>query len=138
MADWPLPSKRMKWKPARNAIENASNVLPRQVEKYFEAGRKASDGKRSPKELHEFRIETKKFRYTLELFYPVYGASLKREVEPVREIQSVLGKLHDYHIIAETLEGDKLLQTKLQRRTKKKLNEFHERWAKFDSTGELK
>jgi CHAD domain-containing protein len=128
----------MKLKPSHSVIENANNVLPKLLQKYFKAGRRAADGKRSPKELHEFRIETKGFRYTLELFFPVYGAALQRELEPVRELQSVLGKLHDYYIIAGMLEDDKGLQTKLQRRTKKKLKEFHEQWAKFDSKGELK
>ena len=128
----------MKWKPSHSVIENANNVLPRLVEKYFKAGRKAADGKRSPKELHEFRIKTKAFRYTLELVCPVYGTRLENELEPVRDMQSVLGKLHDYYIIAEMLNDDQGLQTKLQRRTKKKLKEFHEQWADFDSNGELK
>ena len=128
----------MKWKPLHSVIENANTVLPKLVEKYFKAGRKAADGKRSPKELHEFRIETKGFRYTLELVCPVYGTRLENELEPVRKIQSVLGKLHDYYIIAEMVEDDRGLQTKLQRRTKKKLKEFHEQWAEFDSKGELR
>ena len=128
----------MKWKPSRSAIENARNVLPELVDDYFKAGHKAADGKRSPKELHEFRIETKRFRYTLELFHPVYGTRLERELDPVRELQSVLGKLHDYHIIGKMLDDDQALQAKLQRRATKKLKEFHEQWAKFDSKGQLK
>ena len=128
----------MKWKPARSVLENVNIVLPKLVEKYFKAGRKAADGKRSPTEMHEFRIKTKRFRYTLELVRPVYGGVLEQELEPVRQLQSVLGKLHDYHIIAGMLDDDPPLQAKLQRRTKKKLKEFHEQWAEFDSKGELK
>jgi CHAD domain-containing protein len=128
----------MKWKPSHSVIGNAHNVLPKLVEKYFKAGRRAADGKRSPDELHQFRIKTKRFRYTLELFLPAYGTRLDRELEPIRELQKVLGKLHDYHIIEQMLEGEKTLQTNLQRREKKKLKEFHEQWTKFDSKGELK
>ena len=128
----------MNWKPERSALENAANVLPKLVEKYFKAGHKAVDGKRSPDELHEFRIKTKGFRYTLELVQPVYGARLKNELESLRDLQSVLGKLHDYYIIAEMLHGDHALQAKLQRRTKKKIKEFHQQWAKFDAKGEFK
>jgi CHAD domain-containing protein len=127
----------MKWKPARSVLENANIVLPKLVEKYFKAGRKAADGKRSPTEMHQFRIKTKRFRYTLELVRPVYGGVLEQELEPLRRLQSVLGKVHDYHIIAEMLD-DPPLQAKLQRRTKKKLKEFHEQWAEFDSKGELR
>ncbi len=128
----------MKWKPAHSVIENARSVLPKLAEKYFKAGRKAADGNRTPDELHQFRIKTKRFRYTLELFLPTYGSRLDRELEPIRELQKVLGKLHDYHIIEQMLEGQKTLQVNLQRRAKKKLKEFHEQWTKFDSNGELK
>jgi CHAD domain-containing protein len=127
----------MKWKPSHSVIENARGVLPKLVEKYFKAGRKAADSKRSPDELHQFRIKTKRFRYTLELFLPAYGTRLDQELEPIRELQKVLGKLHDYHIIEQKVEGEKTLQTNLQRRAKKKLKEFHEQWRKFDSRGEL-
>jgi CHAD domain-containing protein len=128
----------MKWKPTHSVIENANTVLPKLAEKYFKAGRKAADGKRSPKELHEFRIETKRFRYTLELVCPVYGTRLEKELEPLRGLQSVLGKLHDYHIMAQMLDADPALEATLQRRTKKKLKEFHEKWFEFDSKGQLK
>lgn len=127
----------MKWRPWHSARENASRVLPKLAEKYFKAGREAADGKRTPDELHQFRIQTKRFRYTLELFRPVYGTSLESELEPLREIQSVLGRLHDYHIIEGMLEGQKALQAKLERRARKKLREFHELWTKFNSDGEL-
>jgi CHAD domain-containing protein len=127
----------MKWKPWRSASENAARVLPKTVEKYFKAGRKLAQGKRSPRELHQFRIRTKKFRYTLELFRTVYADRLERELEPVRSLQRVLGQLHDYHIIAEILEVDPKLQAELQRRIQRKLKEFHQQWATFDSEGEL-
>jgi CHAD domain-containing protein len=128
----------MKWKASHSVIENAHSVLPKLAEKYFKAGGKAADGKRSPDELHQFRIKTKRFRYSLELFLPVYGTRLDQELEPIRELQKVLGKLHDYHILEQMLEGQKTLQTNLQRRAKKKLKEFHEQWTKFDSKGGLK
>lgn len=128
----------MKWKSTRNAIEGARTELPKLVEKYFKAGRKASDGKRSPHELHQFRIKTKQFRYTLELFRPLYGAPLEQELDAVRGLQSVLGKLHDFHVIASLLAGDRAVQAKLQRLTRKKLKDFHQQWASFDSNGQLK
>ena len=68
----------------------------------------------------------------------MYGTRLENELDPLRHIQSALGKLHDYHIIGEMLDNDQALQATLQRRTKKKLKEFHEQWAEFDSKGELK
>jgi len=127
----------MKWKSSRNASAQAHNLLPKMAEKYFRAGRKATDGKRSPKDLHRFRIATKRFRYTLELFRPVYGPSLERQMRPLRELQSMLGKLSDYHSILALLEGDKALEAKINQASTKKLKEFHRHWKQFDSDGQL-
>jgi CHAD domain-containing protein len=126
----------MKWKSSRNAAENARALLPRLAEKYFKAGRKAAaDREMSPKELHRFRMATKRFRYSLELFRPVYGPSLDRQLNALRKLQGVLGKLSDYHTIETVLAGDKTLQEKLERGAKRKLKEFRDLWAAFDSGG---
>jgi hypothetical protein len=106
--------------------------------KYFQQGRKAADGKRSPEQLHGFRIKTKKFRYTLELFRPVYGAELERVIQSLRDLQNVLGKLHDYHIIDGYLKHDDAAHAKIQRLTKKRLKEFHGLWATWDSKDALR
>jgi CHAD domain-containing protein len=128
----------MKLKPSRNAIENARVLLPELLEKFVKAGRKAAGGERSPRKLHGFRLRTKKFRYSLELFRPVYDASLDRHLGALRGLQSVLGKLSDYHSVQTVLEGDKALEAKLERATKKKLKEFREQWQVFDSKDQLK
>jgi CHAD domain-containing protein len=44
----------------------------------------------SPEELHGFRVETKQFRYALELFQSVYGIPLERKLESLRDIQKLL------------------------------------------------
>ncbi len=128
----------MKLKTSRNATETARVVLPKMAEKYFRAGREAADGNRSPKELHRFRIATKRFRYSLELFKPVYGSSLERQLDALRKIQSVLGKLSDYHTMQGLFADDHVLEAKLQRATRTKLKEFHERWAAFGSAWQLR
>ena len=127
----------MKWKRSESAAGNARRALPKLVEKYFSAGRKAANGKSSPKELHRFRIATKKFRYALELFRPVYGASLEQRLKSLRQLQDVLGKLNDYQTVLELLHKDKKLAGKLQRQVKHKSKEFHQTWKTFDADGEL-
>jgi CHAD domain-containing protein len=128
----------MKWKPSGTAAESAKKALPKLVQKYFAAGRKAADGERSPDQLHRFRIATKKFRYTLELFEPVYGSSLERHIDSLREIQSILGKLNDHHTLRPLLKGDKQVKAKLDEGMEKHLGQFHEKWKDFDADGELK
>ena len=128
----------MKWKPSQNASENARALLPKVVEKYFKAGREAAHRKLAPHELHRFRLATKRLRYTLELFRPVYGPRLDARIRLLRELQSTLGKLSDYHSIQTILEGDKAVEAKLQRAAKKTLKEFQQQWKAFDSDGQLK
>ena len=128
----------MKLKTSRNATETARAVLPKKTEKYFKAGREAADGKRSPEELHRFRIATKRFRYSLELFRPVYGSSLERQLDALRKIQNVLGKLNDYHTMRGLFSKDKSVEAKLEREMAKKLKEFHECWKAFGSAWQLR
>lgn len=128
----------MKLKTTRNAAENARALLPKLAEKYFKAGRKAAEGDPHPKKLHGFRLATKQFRYSLELFRPLYGETLDRKLGALSELQRVLGKLSDYHSVRTVLKGDETLEAKLDRASKKKLKEFHEQWAAFDTEGQLK
>jgi CHAD domain-containing protein len=128
----------MKLKTTRNAAETARVLLPKLLEKYFKAGRKAAKGETSPKKLHGFRLATKQFRYSLELFRPLYGPSLERKLGALSGLQGVLGKLSDYHSVRTLIKGDKALEQKLDRATGKKLKEFREQWAAFDTEGQLK
>jgi CHAD domain-containing protein len=128
----------MKLKPAHSASDNARAVLPKMARKYFEAGRKAIEGHRPPQELHGFRLKTKEFRYTLELFRPVYGPNLDRYLKALRELQGALGKVSDYQAIQRVLDGDRDLKKKIDHALKGKLRELRETWRDFDSDGELK
>jgi hypothetical protein len=128
----------MKLKPAHSAAENARAVLPKMARKYFEAGRDILDGKRPPEELHGFRLETKQFRYTLELFRPVYGPNLDRYLKALRGLQGALGKVSDYQAIQRVLSGDRELKAHIQHALKGKVRDLRQSWRAFDSDGELK
>jgi CHAD domain-containing protein len=128
----------MKLRTTRNAAENARVLLPKLLEKYFQAGRKAAKGETSPKKLHGFRLATKQFRYSLELFRPLYGPSIEGKLSTLSGLQGVLGKLSDYHSVRTLIKGDKPLEAELDRATEKKLKEFREQWAAFDTKGQLK
>jgi CHAD domain-containing protein len=128
----------MKWRAFHTASVNARTVLPGMAEKYFEAGRKAADRKRSPGSLHRFRIETKRFRYSLEMFRPVYGPTLDRYLKALRGLQDALGKVSDCQTVLEMLKGDAALERKLERSLKKTSKEFRREWTRFDAQGQLK
>lgn len=127
----------MNWKSSRSATQNARDALPRLVQKYFKAGRHAAAGKYSAKQLHGFRLKTKRFRYTLELFQPLYGQSLEKSLKSLHSLQGVLGKISDYATIRDLLKGDKAIEASLDRATKRKVREFQIMWAEFDAEGQL-
>lgn len=128
----------MKLKLSHSAAENARVVLPKMARKYFEAGRKAIEGKRPPEELHAFRLKTKRFRYTLELFGPLYGPTLDRYLKALRELQGALGKVSDYQAIQRVLASDRELKKQIDQALKGKVRDLRHSWRAFDSDGQLK
>jgi CHAD domain-containing protein len=128
----------MKIKPAHSAAENARLVLPKMTRKYFEAGRKAIEGRQPPEELHGFRLETKRFRYTLEMFRPLYGPNLDRYLKALHELQGALGKVSDYQAILRVLSNDPELKKQIERTLKGKVKSLRQSWRAFDSNGQLK
>ena len=47
------------------------------------------------RELHQMRIAAKHLRYTLEVFQPLYERGLRKPIKIVKEIQELLGEVHD-------------------------------------------
>src|SRR4030081_692244 len=126
----------------RNATEtvssNARRELPRLVESYFEAGREAVRKKRSGRALHRFRIKTKQFRYTLEIFSPIYGPSFKARLEGLQEVQKLLGKISDDETILKLIKRHRKIRKDLDQRHRKHLKQFRGFWSDtFDAPDEM-
>lgn len=139
MAEWIVtPGRRMKLKASQSVVQNARELLPKLARKYFEAGRDAVSGKRPPDELHRFRLETKRFRYTLELFRPVYGPQLDRYLNALRGLQGALGKVSDYEAIQRVVDGDRALKSEINQQLKQRVKDLRNAWRAFDSEGTLK
>ena len=128
----------MKLDPSISAAENARRVLPKMARKYFEAGRDAINSKRPPDELHAFRLETKRFRYTLELFRPLYGPTLDEYLKQLRALQGALGDVSDCQAIERVLSGDGELIKQIDRILKMRVRALRQSWRAFDSDGQLK
>lgn len=54
-------------------------------------------------ELHAMRIAAKHLRYTLEVFEAVYGSTLRKPLKVLKEIQDLLGDIHDCDVWLEYL-----------------------------------
>lgn len=117
----------------RSATEDtARQVLSRMAEKFFETGEEAVTAKASPKQLHRFRIHAKEFRYSLELFAPLYGPALNNCLDRIRTVQTLLGAINDCQTVRDIVSrygGDKELDAKLKRRQRRKTDEFSRYWA---------
>jgi CHAD domain-containing protein len=90
-----MPKHSPFWDSAKSAEENASQKLPTLSQAYFRAGRLLFTAKPTVGALHKFRLETKRFRYTLELFQPCYGPGLEERLKLLRNIQDLLGEIND-------------------------------------------
>lgn len=95
----------IEWDRGLSAGENARAALPEAAREFYALGREAASGLATPAELHAFRLAAKRFRYTLEVFLPLYGPGLEARLEQVRKIQSLLGDRQDCAVLAERLRG---------------------------------
>jgi CHAD domain-containing protein len=85
----------MRWEETATAAANARRVLPAMSRAWFEQGVKAARDTSGPRTLHEFRLRTKHFRYTLEMFRQLYGPGLEQRLIALRDLQRRLGDIND-------------------------------------------
>jgi CHAD domain-containing protein len=126
------------WEANQSASKNAARKLPELAGLYFKAGRRLADGRASLEALHQFRLETKRFRYTLELFRTCYGKGLDERLASLRKIQDLLGEINDC-VTTQSLLGRKQQSVAqyLQRRITRKRRELTRYWhSSFDATGQ--
>ena len=130
--------KLIEWNGSATAGENAVAGLPGLARKYFRAGRILLRGTPSPATLHRFRLETKRFRYTIELFRLCYGPGLDLRLEKLREIQVHLGEISDCSATIELLDrADAPFAAFLKRRMAAKIGALHTYWQEtFDAAGQ--
>jgi CHAD domain-containing protein len=91
---------RMKVKRTKGSPESfAERELPRMAQEWEEAGDQAAKSG-SFETLHRFRIFSKRYRYTLELF-----PGTERRIEQMRKVQDHLGEINDCVATLELVRG---------------------------------
>ncbi len=83
------------WKLGQSLEANLRRVLPALAEEFFDSGRAAISTRANYQTLHRFRLETKRLRYTLELFERFYGSDMSEGAEILKEFQDRLGAIND-------------------------------------------
>jgi len=135
------------WDARLTAAQNAKAVLPGLAGHFFAAGRRLAARAVSPKKLHQFRLETKRVRYSLELFRPCYGPRLESRLKALKTIQDFLGELNDCISARQLVDGSaaatprekKGLERYLKSRAAAQEAGFQKYWHEvFDAPGQQK
>jgi len=97
---------RVSWDEAAPASANARAKLPQLATGYIAAGSAVAIPGCTPEQLHQLRLATKHFRYTLEAFRPVYGEPLEAWLKELRQVQQFLGDINDCRVAHQRFAAD--------------------------------
>jgi CHAD domain-containing protein len=137
----------LKWDESASPGANARRCLPELVLSYYREGRKAAAGDAAPEALHEFRLRTKRLRYTLELFRVCYGPGLERCLDALGRIQDHLGAISDcaatertcLAVLPQDSPDRDRLRSYLDRRAAREAAAFRRYWRDaFDQPGQAR
>lgn len=84
---------------------------------------------------HDMRIAAKRLRYVLEIVGPCLGEEATAARKAAKELQSVLGDLHDCDLMLLRVEGIESLVGVLQARRERLFQRFVELWQAEASKG---
>jgi len=85
---------------AAEAIESA-------LGRFEKRGRQFADEDAGPDAAHRLRLATKKLRYAVELFTPLLPPASQERVEALKELQSLLGTVHDRDVLNDLLAWER-------------------------------
>ncbi len=84
---------------------------------------------------HDLRIAAKRLRYVLEIVEPCFGAEAKAARKAARELQGVLGEIHDCDVMLPDATGIDSLRALLQTRRELLFQRFRELWLDASDRG---
>jgi CHAD domain-containing protein len=127
------------WKDSLTLQQNLCKRMPKLAREYFDEGRDALAPGTAWKQMHKFRLRTKRFRYTLEIFKDLYGPGMLKRIESLKKVQTYLGEINDCIVTSEMLkdmEGMDEVRGKLTDKADDKIEKLRDFWANtFDAEG---
>jgi len=81
---------------------------------------------------HDLRIAAKRLRYVLEVTGPCFGEDAEPARRAAKQLQSVLGDLHDCDVMLPRAEGIESLRALLRTRRELLFGRFRELWAEAE------
>jgi CHAD domain-containing protein len=95
----------------KNIVPFAVKALNKCERRVLKAGSNIKS--RSDEELHRLRIQCKKLRYAAEFFTPLFDrARMRNYINRLKELQDMLGMMHDIAVIKEGMLGPLLASVK--------------------------
>ncbi len=84
---------------------------------------------------HDLRIAAKRLRYVLEIVGPCFGAEAKSARKTAKELQGVLGEIHDCDVMLPSAAGIDSLCSLLQTRRELLFQRFRQLWLDASDRG---
>jgi CHAD domain-containing protein len=132
---WKAKGSPARWRdklfPVQPATETPERLLVPLARKFFRAGERASAKDSSVTDLHRFRIRSKKFRYSVELFRDIYGPVAEEWIGQIKRLQTLLGDMNDFRVtreLIEELEPDTPIAAAFGKKQEKKADAFRKLW----------
>ena len=91
--------------PSGTLVDNARRILAVRMAEFYSYAPIVLD-ETAVTELHNLRIATKRLRYTLELFRTAFGEPGEKQIERVRDVQELLGQIHDHDVRIELIQDE--------------------------------
>jgi CHAD domain-containing protein len=88
-----------------------------------------------PRAQHNLRIAAKRLRYVLELTGPCFGPDADAARKAAKELQGILGEIHDCDVMLPSAEGIESLLTALRTRRELLFRRFRELWLAESEAG---
>lgn len=73
-------------------------VIPPLVDSFLAGIDLTCENEAHPEFLHTMRLQGKRLRYAMEMYLPAYGASFAQHLDSVKEVLSVMGRIHDLDV----------------------------------------
>jgi CHAD domain-containing protein len=91
--------------PQASVASNSRKILRVRIEDLFGYGPKIADAT-AIEELHDARIATKRLRYTLEMFQPIYETKDGKLLDQLKLLQEELGQVRDADVRIGLIEEE--------------------------------
>jgi CHAD domain-containing protein len=88
-----------------------------------------------PRAQHNLRIAAKRLRYVLELTGPCFGPEANAARKAAKELQGILGEIHDCDVMLPSADGIESLLVLLRTRRELLFRRFRELWLTESEAG---